>query len=53
MITFRDVLKSNPNILKQYEMLKIDLAINILITGNCIPNQKVILLMKYLKNTNY
>ena len=52
MITFRDILKSNPDILKKYELLKIDLA-------NKYPNDREMytkskndFINEVLKNTN-
>jgi GrpB-like predicted nucleotidyltransferase (UPF0157 family) len=52
MITFRDILKSNPDVLKKYELLKIDLA-------NKYPNDREMytkskndFINEVLKNTN-
>ena len=52
MITFRDILKSNPDILKKYELLKIDLANKYSNDREMYTKSKNDFINEVLKNTN-
>ncbi len=47
LIKFRDILNKNPDIVKEYENLKLGLLKNMLIIENYIHNQKMILYKVY------
>ena len=52
MITFRDILRTNKDILKQYEVLKIELSNKYSNNRKMYTESKNDFIIKILKNTN-